>query len=50
MSNKTNVKNIALAIRMLPNPKTYNAIVATIAVSNEKYTFEKINNEWHYKI
>lgn len=49
MSNKLEVKNIAFAIKRLPSPKTYGAEVITVAVEKHKYTFEKVNNEWHYK-
>lgn len=42
--------NLAKAIRLLPNPKTYSAETVTVAVGQLKYTFEKTKLEWFYVI
>jgi hypothetical protein len=49
MSDQLAVKNIAIAIKRLPAPKAYGASVITVAVDKLKYTFEKINDQWHFK-
>jgi hypothetical protein len=49
MSDQLAVKNIATAIKRLPAPKSYGAAVITEAVEKLKYTFEKINDQWHLK-
>lgn len=49
MSDKLKTNNLKQAIQSLPNPKTYNANIVSLAVNNITYTFEKINNEWHFK-
>ena len=41
--------NLAKAIRLLPNAKTYQPETVTVMVGKLKYTFEKINKEWYYK-
>ena len=49
MSEKLKTNNLKQAIASLPNPKTYNANIVSLAVNNISYTFEKINNEWYFK-
>jgi len=49
MSEKLKAKNIAQAIKRLPEPKTYGAETVTVAVEKHSYTFEKINKEWFFK-
>lgn len=49
MSDKLKAKNLAQAIRRLPEPKTYVPDVVTVIVETYKYTFEKIKKEWYYK-
>lgn len=50
MSEKLKTNNLKQAIASLPNPKNYGANVVSLAVNNITYTFEKINNEWYFKI
>jgi hypothetical protein len=38
--------NIARAIRLLPAPKTYPAMMVTVSVGKLKYNFEKNENKW----
>lgn len=49
MSDKLKAKNIAQAIKRLPEPKSYGAETVTVAVEKHKYTFEKVKSEWFYK-
>ena len=50
MSEKLKTANLKQAIASLPNPKNYNAKVVSLAVKNITYTFEKIDNEWYFKM
>lgn len=49
MSEILKADNIARAIKLLPKPKTYQAVTVTVAVGKLKYTFEKFKDEWFYK-
>lgn len=49
MSEKLKTSNLKQAMQSLPNAKSYNANVVSVAVNKITYTFEKINNEWYFK-
>jgi len=49
MSENLKAENLAKAIRLLPNAKTYQPATVTVMVGKLKYTFEKTKNEWYYK-
>lgn len=42
--------NLMKAIRLLPKPKTYAPDTVTVIVEKIKYTFEKIKDNWYYKL
>lgn len=50
MSEKLKITNLKQAIQSLPPAKTYNANTVSVAVKKITYTFEKIENEWYFKI
>lgn len=49
MSENLKTSNLQRAIKLLPNPKTYQPTTVTVAVEKLKYTFEKHKNEWYFK-
>lgn len=49
MEEKLKTDNLVKAIKLLPNPRTYQPETITVAVDKLRYTFEKGKNAWYYK-
>ncbi|WP_268846449.1 hypothetical protein [Flavobacterium aestivum] len=49
MYENLKAENLAKAIKLLPNAKSYHPETVTVAVGKLKYTFEKQNDSWYYK-